>query len=110
VVSKTQMAGGVGTVKEIYALQDWDISINGIILLDPYNPDGQQSVADQMELMERFNEIAGSIVVSGQVFTQKNISRITIESLKTSPVQGKPNMMQYSISAVSDEDIILTGI
>ncbi len=106
-ISKTPMLGG-GSVKEIYNLMDWDISINGIILRDDHNPPGQQSISEQREQMERFNEVAGSIEVSGQIFAEKNISRLTIESLSIVPAQGKPNMLQYSMTATSDEDIILT--
>jgi len=61
-----------------------------------------------MEAIQLFHEIAGSIEVEGQLFAQRNISRIVTESLKFTPVQGKPNMMQYSIEAVSDGDFLLT--
>ncbi|GEM_PF-264830 len=107
-VTKTPTSGG-GTVKEIYALSDWNISINGIILPDKYNPYTQQTVAEQMEALQKFHEIAGSIDVEGQLFAQRNITRIVTESLSFKPVQGRPNMMQYSIEAVSDEDLLLTG-
>ncbi|MBS2099190.1 DUF6046 domain-containing protein [Carboxylicivirga linearis] len=108
VVSKTTTNSG--TVKEIYGLGDWTISINGIILPDKYNPYTQQTVAEQMEAIQKFHEIAGSIEVEGQLFAQRKISRIVTESLSFKPVQGRPNMMQYSIEAVSDEDLLLTDI
>ncbi len=99
-----------GTTKEIYGLGDWTISINGIILPDKYNPYTQQTVAEQMEALQKFHEIAGSVEVEGQLFAQRKISRIVTESLSFKPVQGRPNMMQYSIEAVSDEDLLLTDI
>jgi len=109
-VTKTPTLGGIGTVKEIYGLEDWSISISGIILPDNLNPLTQQTVAEQMEAIQLFHEIAGSIEVSGQNFAQRSITRIVTESLKFSPVQGKPNMMQYSIEAVSDGDLLLTDM
>lgn len=109
-VTKTPMVGGAGSVKEIYGLEDWAISINGIILPDDYNPITQQTVAEQMEAIQQFHEIAGAIDVEGWIFSQRNISRIVTESLKFSPIQGRPNMMQFSIEAVSDEDLLLTDI
>lgn len=109
-VTKTPMVGGAGSVKEIYGLEDWAISINGIILPDDYNPITQQTVAEQMEAIQQFHEIAGAIDVEGWIFSQRNISRIVTESLKFSPIQGRPNMMQFSIEAVSDEDLLLTNI
>lgn len=108
-VTKTPMIGGMGTVKEIYGLGDWSISINGIILPDELNPYTQQTIDEQMEAIQSFHEIAGSIEVEGWIFAQRNITRIVTESLNFKPIQGKPNMMQYSITAVSDEDILLTG-
>jgi hypothetical protein len=107
IVNKTPIQGGNGTVKEIYSLGDWDIDIKGIILPDKHNPYTQQSVPQQMELIQQFHEIAGSIKVEGQIFAQRNIGRIVTESLRFASVQGHPNMMQYSIKAVSDEDFIL---
>jgi len=109
-VVKTTTTGGIGSVKEIYGLDDWSISISGIILPDALNPLNQQTVVEQMEAIQLFHEIAGSIEVKGQLFAQRNITRIVTESLKFSPVQGRPNMMQYSIEAVSDGDFLLTEI
>jgi len=108
-IIKTPVLGGAGTVKEIYSLQDWDISINGIILPDKFNPLTQQTVAEQMEAIQLFSEVAGSIKVEGQLFAHRNITRIVIEDLKFTPIQGRPNMMQYSIKATSDADILLTN-
>ncbi len=106
-VKVTQTVGGTGSVKEIYGLGDWAIGINGIILPDYNNPSGMQTVEEQMEVLQQYNEVAGSLSVDGQIFAKREISSIVIESLKFSPIQGKPQMMQYSIQAVSDEDLLL---
>lgn len=108
VIKKTPVVGGAGTVKEVYGLEDWSININGVIIPDQYNPNSQQTVEEQMEIIQQYNEIAGSIEVEGQIFAQRKISRIVIESLAFSPIQGRPNMMQYTIQAISDDDILLT--
>lgn len=63
-----------------------------------------------MDAIQKFHEIAGSIEVDGQIFAKRKIYRIVTESLAFSPIQGRPNMMQYSIEAISDEDILLTDI
>lgn len=107
-VTKTTTLGGMGTIKEIYAFEDWSISITGIILPDAQNPNGQQSVAEQMTAIQQFHEIAGAIDVYGPLFAQRNITRIVTEGLKFSPVQGRPNMVQFSIDAISDSDVLLT--
>jgi hypothetical protein len=105
-VVKTPTIGGMGSVKEIYALEDWNITINGIILPDENNPPAFRTVRGQMDAIQKFHEIAGSIGVEGQIFAERNIARIVTENLTFTPIQGKPNMMQYSIEAVSDEDLI----
>lgn len=110
VVKKTETVGGAGTVKEVYGLADWSISISGIIIPDQYNPSAQQSVEEQMEAIQRFHETAGSIEVDGQIFAQRNVSRIVTEDCSFDPIQGRPNMMQYTIEAISDEDLLLTDI
>lgn len=109
-VTKTPTVGGVGSVKEIYGLDDWTINIKGIILPDEYNPISQQTVEQQMEAIQKFHEIAGSIEVDGQIFAKRNIYRIVTENLTFNPVQGYPKMMQYSIDAVSDEGILITDL
>lgn len=109
-VIKTPRIGGAGTVKEIYGLGDWTISIKGIILPDENNPVSFRTVEGQMDAIQKFHEIAGSIEVDGQIFAKRKIYRIVTESLAFSPIQGRPNMMQYSIEAISDEDILLTDI
>ena len=109
-VTKTPTIGGIGTVKEVYGFEDWSLSMNGIILPDTLNPLTQQTVAEQMDAIQLFHELAGSIEVEGQLFAQRNISRIVTESLKFTPVQGRPNMVQFSIEAVSDSDLLLTDI
>jgi hypothetical protein len=108
VITKTPVVGGTGSVKEVYGLEDWSISISGVIIPDQYNPNSQQTVEEQMEIIQQYNEIAGSIEVDGQIFAKRDISRIVIESLVFSPIQGRPNMMQYTIQAISDDDILLT--
>ncbi|HBL74247.1 MAG: hypothetical protein A2W90_18005 [Bacteroidetes bacterium GWF2_42_66] len=107
-VTKTPTLGGMGSVKEIYGMEDWNISISGIILPEELNPLTQQSVDEQMKTIQLFHETSECIDVQGQLFSERSITRIVTESLKFTPVQGKPNMMQYSIEAVSDGDIILT--
>ncbi len=108
-IVKTPVLGGSGTIKEIYSIGDWDISINGIIIPDSLNPPGQQTVAEQMDSIQQFCEVAGSIGVQGQLFANRNISRLVIDEMSFKPVQGRPQMMQYSIKAVSDADLLITG-
>jgi len=108
VVTKLPTLGGTGSRKQIYSLDDWNVSIKGIIIPDPDNKPAFRTVEGQMYAIQRYHEIAGSIEVEGQIFAKRNITRIVTESLTFSPVQGFPNMLQYSIDAVSDEDLLIT--
>lgn len=107
-VIKTPTTGGFGSVKEIYGLSDWNISIKGIILPDENNKPAFRTVEGQMSAIQKYHEIAGSIDLEGQLFAKREIYRIVTESLTFSPIQGRPNMMQYTIEAVSDGEFLLT--
>jgi hypothetical protein len=106
-IVKTPTQGSSGSVKEIFGFDDWAININGIILPDGERAISQQTVTGQMYDIQRFCEIAGAIDVEGSIFFNRRISRIVLEKPTFTPIQGKPNMMQYSITATSDEDILL---
>lgn len=109
-IVKTPILGGVGSVKEVFSFNDWDITIKGIIIADDFNRPGQKTVEEQMAILQKFFEVVGSISVEGQIFAKRNVNYIVMESLNFSPVQGRPKMMQYTIEATSDEDILLTGV
>ena len=109
-VIKTPTIGSGGTVKEIYGFDDWNITINGIILPDAERKGIEKTVEGQKEILQHFFEIAGSLDVDGQLFYNRNITRIVMEKLTFSPIQGKPNMMPFTIQACSDVDFLLTDI
>ena len=108
-ITKTPTIGSGGTVKEIFGFEDWEIGIRGICL-DDTSRQGQKKAKQQQYALIRLNEIAGSIKVKGRIFEEKYISRIAIESLSISPVQGKPNMIQYEMKCSSDEDFLISGV
>lgn len=100
----TPVFGG-GSVKEIISPADWDISINGVIFNDIYR-DNQQTVIEQQEMLQQFDDSLAAVEVEGKIFACRNISRLVFKSLQFTPLQGKPGMVQYSISAISDADIL----
>ena len=106
IMETTPMKGGSGSVKEIYGFDDWSITINGIIIPDKENEPAFRTVDGQMSALQKFHDIAGAIDVEGQIFSNRGIDSIVTKKLNFYPIQGKPNMMRYSIDAVSDEAII----
>ena len=108
-IVKTNTIGSGGTVKEIFGFGDWKINIRGL-LLDDSSRTGQKTAKEQRYMLERIHEIAGSIKLKGKIFEERYISRIAIEDFSTTPVQGKPGMLQYEMECSSDEDFLLTGV
>lgn len=109
VITKSPMIGGAGTVKEIYGLDDWAISIKGVCLNDPSRKDVETRTArsQQIKLCE-LNEIVGHLVIkSGSIFLNKKIFNIVMEDVIFSPIQGKPDVIPFEIPCCSDEDILL---
>ena len=105
-VTKTKVLGNAGTVKEIYGLDDWNINIRGFCLTDKSRK-AQKEMEEQMDMLVKYRTIAGSINVTGKVFNNKDINAIVIEDLSLNPIQGKPDVMPFTIRAVSDKPIEL---
>lgn len=105
-MTKTKVMGNFGTVKEIYGLDDWNISIRGFCLTDKSRTD-QKTAEEQAHALVMWSQLVDSIEVSGDLFVQKAIYALVMEDFQLAPVQGKPDVYSYTISAVSDKSIEL---
>lgn len=103
-MTKTKVMGAFGTVKEIYGLDDWNITIRGFCLTDKTRTD-QKTAEEQAHALVMWSQLADSIQVSGQLFVNKPVYAIVIEDFQLAPVQGKPDVYSYTINAVSDKSI-----
>lgn len=101
-ITKTNVLGSNGTVKEIYGFDDWQIRIRGLCLDTP------DITAYQLhqELL-KWEDIADSIEVIGELFKDKSIYRLTIEDMDFKQPQGKHNVIPFEITASSDEPLEL---
>jgi len=109
-IAKTPTIGSSGTVKEIFGFEDWKINIRGICLNDPSRK-SHKTAQEQLDYLIFLNEIADSIeILQGKILLDKKITRIAIESLNITAVQGKPGMMQFEIECSSDEDFLIVGV
>lgn len=108
-IVKEKTIGGKGSVKEIMGLDDWEISIRGIIV-DDESRESQKTAKQQQYALDRLSEVAGAIKIEGKIFAERYISHIVIETPRFSPVQGKPGLIQYEIQASSDEAFLLSGL
>jgi hypothetical protein len=104
-VVTTSVLGNNGTVKEIYGIGDWDVSIKGIAFNTTDNT--RKTAHDQIEALVQWSNICDAIPVSGSVFWNKRIHRLVIKSINIQPVEGKWNVIPFTIDAVSDEAIEL---
>lgn len=105
-VSKTRVIGSAGTVKEIYGLDDWQVSIRGFCL-DDSSRDSQKTAEEQMQALVLWRQVTDAVGVEGSLFRSKDIFSLVIESMDISPVQGKPHVYSFSIRAASDEPVEL---
>lgn len=105
-ISKTKLLGAGATVKEIYGLNDWSISIRGFCLNDKSREE-QKTAKEQVQTLVLWRELADSINVTGDLFKDKGIYALVIENFQLSPVQGYEDMFSFSIQASSDKPIEL---
>jgi hypothetical protein len=101
-ITKTNVLGANGTVKEIYGFDDWQIRIRGLCLDTP----SEKAYDLQSELLE-WEKIADSVEVEGDLFLDKDIYRITIEEINFTQPQGRHNVIPFEITASSDQPLEL---
>ncbi|MCH4824299.1 DUF6046 domain-containing protein [Gramella lutea] len=105
VINKTRMNGGYSTVKEIFGFTDYEITINGFFIPEPGQPQGFVSPKAQEDQMVKWDDLADAVQVSSQIFLSREIHTILIEDFQPVPQRGRPNLVPFTIRAVSDEII-----
>lgn len=103
----TAVSGGYGTVKEIFAFSDWEITINGFFLPDSKQPQGLNSPYEQEVELNKWNELVTAIDVESRIFLDRDIKSITINDFSVQTLRGQPKIRPFSINASSDEPIEL---
>ena len=103
-ITTTSPNGATGSTKELWAFQDWSITIRGLIL------DGQPNFfpAGQLRALLGWEKIADSIEVRGEMFGYLGIKRLVIMDCNIGKVAGMPNVIPFQLQCVSDEDLILS--
>ncbi|WP_165025643.1 DUF6046 domain-containing protein [Dysgonomonas sp. ZJ279] len=102
-LTKTEVLGSTGSVKELYGIGDWRITIRGIAM-NRRNGSGP-TAKEQIETLVRWSNVSDSIGVQGSIFRGKGIYNIVIESLSIQPIVGRWNAIPFQIEALSDEPI-----
>jgi len=104
-IVKTQVS--TGTVKEMFGYGDWQIDINGICIPDKNQPQGLVSPQEQIDELKRWEKVADAIRIKGGLFIHPDINDIVIEEFNTWQVKGSPNVIPFTIKAVSDQPVEL---
>lgn len=101
-ITRTNLLGNNGTVKEIYGFDDWVIDVRGLCLDEP-----KQSAHEQLEQLLKWEELADGIDITGGLFEQRRISRVAIADWSDNLQQGSYGVIPFQFQLYSDEDIIL---
>ncbi|MDD3458550.1 MAG: DUF6046 domain-containing protein [Weeksellaceae bacterium] len=101
-VTTTEVLGNNGTVKEIFGFDDWQIRMRGVCLPEP-----NRTEIEQKESLLKWEQVAAAIEVEGELFEEKEIGRIVITDINFQQAQGKPKVIPFEITAVSDDDLEL---
>lgn len=101
-ITKTNVLGNNGTVKEIFGFDDWIIEVKGLAIDTP-----EMSAVDQMTALKEWEELASAIEINGKLFATKKIHSITIDEYKEESIQGSPGVIPFSMSLSSDEPLEL---
>lgn len=107
IMSQTRINGGNGSVKEVYGFDDWQITINGFLIPDNTQPQNFKTPLEQERELIKWDNLASSIEVFGQIFTIHDTKNITVKGMSFDPMRGKPNIRTFTINALSDNPIEL---
>ena len=100
-VSKTELTGGYGTVKEMYGFGDWQITIQGVCLRDPSHPTAKTAMEQHNQILA-FEKVAEAIPVTGELYNEKGIDALVIESIKIGQLAGKPGVIPFTLNCIQD--------
>jgi Domain of unknown function (DUF6046) len=99
-IVKTAIDGMDGTFKELYAMNDYRITIRGIAI-DENNPDEYpQTIVRQIR---RLCESKKSVEVSNLLCSYFDISYLSIEDFKFPALEGYQGVQPYEITCSSDK-------
>lgn len=106
IITKTPVLGANGTVKELYSFDDWKIRMRGVCLDDSSRKTAKTAKQQKEELL-KWEQVAGSINIGGDLFTEKNIHALTINSANFDQLEGKPNIIPFELECEGDERLEL---
>ena len=101
-ITKTNLLGSNGTVKEIFGFDDWVIDVKGLAVDTP-----EHNARWYLENLRDWEKLACAINVSGKLFNRKGINAIVMDDYREESIQGSPGIIPFSMTFTSDEAIEL---
>jgi len=98
----TEIEGRGGTVKEYIGLDDYEVSINGII-----TGSNRHYPADEVRLLKNLLEIPASLNVASSFLNQLGIHTLTVDNYEIPQEAGGYSQQRFNITALSDAPAIL---
>lgn len=95
----TPVSGGYGSVKELYAMADWQFRVRGL-LIDEGMP-GRTALELKHKLIS-FRQFADSIPVKGLLFEELGVDRVCINNIGFRQLEGQPWVIGFDMQLESD--------
>jgi len=108
-ITRTRVNGDGGGVTEIFGFMPWQITIQGVILPEPNQPQGKTSIRDVIEELVSWDDVVDGIEVLGHQFAMRGIDMITIDEIQIDQERGRKGMVPYTIYASSEKTFEITA-
>lgn len=99
-ITRTNILGSNGTVKEIFGFDDWVIDVRGLCLDEP-----TRSAQSQLKSLLAYENLADAIEVLGSQFGARNIQRVCINEWSDNIPQATPGVIAFQFQLISDEPL-----
>lgn len=106
-MTSTPVVASRSSIKEHYALRDWQLRISGILLDEPNQPQGATTFEVMEERLRQFFELADSVEIDGDLFHSRGIFRIAMVDLSLNQIPTKDRLHGFQIEAYSDDPLEL---
>lgn len=104
-ITRTQLLGSSGTVKEIYGFDDWVIDVRGLCLDEP-----DKSAEQQLKELLEWENLADSLKISGRLFSQMpgtGITAVSMADWSHNVQQAAQGVIAFQCQLYSDEPVEL---
>lgn len=106
-LTKTAVVAASASVKEIYAMEDWQVRISGFVIDEANHPQGAKSIEQMQQRLLEWFDLADSVEVEGELFAVRGIQRLVLKDISFNPFPGMPRKIGYQITAESDDPLEL---